>query len=277
MIKILAIATITLFLSACNGVPPYDGLAHEELAKNNQHFDYFYHDIDGQTVHGAMVGENTNPALIFIHGTPGDWKAWGQYLGDPDLNEELFIMAFDRPGFGGSDGGTPVLNLKDQGDAIIKTALKEHPGPFILIGHSYGGPVQVQIAQDHADHVAAMIILAGALDPVTQKARWYHYLANTWIAWRILPEPLKVTTKEMIALPPQLEAQQERLRDITISTTLIQGETDWLVPKANVDYAKMNIDSDHLNTITLDKQGHFLPWEQYDLVKSTIIEKASEN
>lgn len=51
--------------------------------------------------------------------------------------------------------------------------------------------------------------------------------------------------------------------------TVIQGETDWLVPVGNADYARENLK--HANIIVIEGQGHFLPWEQYTLVKAQIF------
>lgn len=234
-------------------------------------FESFEHVIDGHTVHGVMGGSPDKIPVIFIHGAPGDWKAWGEYMGDPQLQARSFMIAVDRPGFAGSDAGTPVLSLEKQASLIMEAALSERQGPFVLVGHSYGGPVQLEIAANYPDHTSSMIILAGAIDPDLQASRWYHHLANTWAGRIVLPDSLNVTTKEMLSLPAELMSQQSKLAHIEMPIVVIQGEKDWLVPPGNADYAEKELSTAKLEIIRLPKQGHFLPWLEYDLVKAQIL------
>jgi hypothetical protein len=44
----------------------------------------------------------------------------------------------------------------------------------ILVEYSHGGSIQMPMAIDQPDQVLAMIVLAGAIDPVLHKVRWYH-------------------------------------------------------------------------------------------------------
>lgn len=276
MIKLATLAMMALGLATCHKVPPYDGEYHQKQAMMNKKFESFTHDIKGQALHGVHAGEACNPAIIFIHGTPGDWKAWGRYLGDEELGRKAFMIAVDRPGFAGSDGGIPETQFKKQALAIITAAQKEHKGPFLLVGHSYGGPIQMQIALDFPNAVSGMIVLAGAIDPVLQTSRWYHYAGNTWLARNLLPQALNVATKEMLSLPDELANQRAKLKDVTAHTTIIQGSKDWLVPPGNTAYARKQLRNAPLEIIDLPKQGHFIPWEQYDLVKSTILKNLPE-
>jgi len=252
-----------------NSIPTYDGLSKEETARMGPEFRYFTHTIDGQNLHGAATGDQSAPAVIFIHGTPGDWRAWGDYLGDAALWDKVFMIAVDRPGFGLSAAEGPIVDFKAQASAIIGAALREHPGPFILVGHSYGGPIQIQMAADYPEHISGLIMLAGAIDPVLHKARWYHHLGGTWIGRAATSDVLEASIDEMLALPAQLEAQNSALKGLTMPVTVIQGETDWLVPVGNADYARENLK--HANIIVIEGQGHFLPWEQYTLVKAQIF------
>lgn len=271
MVRIVTIVVMSLIMSACNSVPPYDGEAHEQFAQKAKEFQHFTHEINNQPLHGVRTGHGKNPAIIFIHGAPGDWKAWGEYLGDEELRKHAFMIAIDRPGYAGSSTGLATLSLQAQAAAIIGAARKEHTGPFFLVGHSYGGPVQLQIAQDFPELVTGMLVLAGAIDPVAQKSRWYHHLAATWLGRQVLPQALNITTEEMLSLPNELKLQQPWLSAITAKTTVIQGDDDWLVPANNADYAKTQLHNAEVNIIALPGQGHFIPWERFDLVKRQLL------
>ena len=271
LFALLFAGILILGIYACTSVPPYDGEAHERIAHMDETFQHFTYESPDHTLFGVRTGTKDLPAVIFIHGAPGDWKAWGQYLGDAALQDRAFMIAVDRPGFARSGAGTPVLALETQASLIMEGALREHPGPFILVGHSYGGPVQVQMALDYPDHVSGLVMLAGAIDPVLQKSRWYHHLGNTWLGRAVIPTALDVTTKEMLSLPHELRKQQDRLATLDLPITVIQGEDDWLVPAGNAGYARDNFRAADLDVVVLNKQGHFLPWEQYDLVKTHIL------
>ena len=271
MIRLITLIFVHALLIACNGIPPYDGAAYEDTARSAHEFNVFDHNVNDQNIHGVHTGKLSNAAILFIHGAPGDWRAYGPYLGDKDLNAQAFMIGVDRPGYGGSGAGMPVLGLHDQAELIINAALQKHNGPFLLVGHSYGGPVQIQIALDFPEHVSGIVMLAGAIDPITQKSRWYHHLAGTFMGQWILPKALDVTTQEMLSLPAELHKQQARLTEVNHPITLIQGEKDWLVPLENAAYAQRHLTNADLEVMILPKQGHFIPWEQYDLVKAKIL------
>ena len=113
-------------------------------------------------------------------------------------------------------------------------------------------------------------MLAGAIDPVLQEPRWYHHLANTFLGRVILSKSMNVTTQEMLSLSGELEKQKEKLERIDCDITLIQGGKDWLVPRGNAHYAKSHLAASNIDFIVKEKQGHFIPWQQYCLVKEQI-------
>ena len=273
MLKIFMFIVVVVGLTTCTKIPPYDEEGLERQAQMNADFLPFEYSYNERKIQGVHTGKSCNPAVIFIHGTPGDWKAWGSYLGDKQLTDKAFMVAVDRLGFGKSGAETPELSLAKQAESIMLAARKEHSGPFLLVGHSYGGAVQMQIAIDYPKQVAGMIFLAGAIDPKLQRSRWYHYLANIWPVSALLPKPLQVATEEMLSLPSELSKQQPSLKSIKTPMSFIQGSDDWLVPAANTDYAKKQLTHAKLQMKVLPEQGHFIPWEQYELVKSTLLEK----
>lgn len=277
MIRNFLFCMLLLILTSCGKVPPYDEELGYQQAKVAMDFQRFKHSIDEQAFSGVHTGKACKPAVVFIHGAPGDWKAWGRYLGDQELLDKAFMISIDRPGYAGSGLGTPHTNMRKQSEIIMKGIRKEHKGPFILVGHSYGGPLQFQMAADYPDEVAAMIVLAGAVDPKLHYKRFYHRLGDVFFIRPFLPTPLKVTNKEMLALKTELLKLQPDIHKIKAATTVIQGEDDWLVPVGNADYAKERLTSvRNIEIIKLKDQGHFLPWEQYDLIKQQVLKHAQD-
>jgi len=216
------------------------------------------------------------PPVLFIHGAPGDWSAWGQYFADTDLNDNAFLLAFDRPGYGGSEKGKWEPDLKNQSDAFIQAAMKEHDGPFIAVGHSFGGPVAMQMAIDHHDKLDAMIILAGSIDPDLEKTKWFQYVADFPPVQWLVPSALNVANQEILPLKAELEKQQPSLKNVKTRIVVIQGKDDTLVPPGNADYAEEQLINADLTIIRIENRGHFLPWEEYDLVKTEILKLLPE-
>lgn len=225
---------------------------------------------------GGIICRSENPAaknLLFIHGSPGNWKGWKRYLEDRPFADQFNIIAIDRPGFGVSGAGKPERNLRQQAQLVHQAAISQWGADavYYVVGHSYGGPVAVQLALDFSHQVAGLLLLAPSLDPDLEKTEWYQSLAD-WqgVRWMV-PTELDVTNQEIMALAPELDKQRERLSAITQPVLLVQGGKDGLVPPANADYAEKHLTAAHLDVTRLPEQNHFLPWLEYELVKQQIL------
>lgn len=94
-------------------------------------------EVLGQSLQVAeMPGEGRTP-LVFVHGSPGSWKAWARFLDAPGLAGFGPRLAMDRPGFGGSGGAGVMLDLRRQAEVLA--ALIPAGRPAVLVGHSLGG------------------------------------------------------------------------------------------------------------------------------------------
>lgn len=238
----------------------------------------FLHSQNNRTISGVKTGKPCKPAILFIHGAPGSWTAWAKYLADEDLKEKFMMIAIDRPGYGGSDFSKPLTSIKEQAKLILNAALREHNGPFLVVGHSYAGPIQIQMSIDFPEKIKAHIKLAGAIDPKLHKERFYHILGDLFFIRPLLPRELKIANTEMLGLQSELTKQTADLSKIKTPTIIIQGESDWLIPKGNAKYAREKLtSSENLEIIELKDQGHFIPWKEYGLVKKQILKFATKS
>lgn len=53
-----------------------------------------------RTIHYIETGKADMPTLVFVHGSPGSWDAYKNYLSDTVLLQNFRMIAPDRPGFG---------------------------------------------------------------------------------------------------------------------------------------------------------------------------------
>jgi len=183
------------------------------------------------------------------------------------------MIAVDRPGFGDSGNGNVERSLEQQCRELAPVLDQAPPGQrIIVVGHSYGGPVAARLAMDHPGKITDLIILAGSIDPGQEHTAWYQYLAD-WppFSW-IVPTELVVANREIRHLKSDLTEMLPLWPRITQRVTLIQGEKDNLVPPENADFAARVIThARSFNIIRIPDQNHFLPWNQYPLVKAEIL------
>lgn len=214
------------------------------------------------------------PLVVFLHGSPGNWRGWADYLVDPELTAKAELVAVDRPGFGGSDAGVVERSLVEQARDISplldKAAARRR---VVLVGHSFGGPLAARLAMDYGDKVTDLVILAGSIDPAMEQTAWYQYPAD-WpvISW-LLPDVLVVTNREIRALKDELVAMLPLWPRVTQRVTVMQGGKDDLVPPENADFAqKMLTHAESVNIVRIPEMNHFLPWTRFAQVKAVILE-----
>lgn len=229
---------------------------------------------NGRNIHFVEITDGTpKPLVIFIHGSPGSWQVWSDYLSDPDLQKIAHMISVDRPGFGGSGRRQVERSLEMQCREIAPLLEKASPGQSVLlVGHSYGGPVAARLAMDDGQKITDLIILAGSIDPAEEHTKWFQYPADwSMVSWMV-PSDLVVANREIRHLKGDLTLMLPLWPTITQRVTIIQGENDELVPPENADFAaRVLIHAHPLDIIRIPNQNHFLPWNQFDLVKSEII------
>ncbi|NOT40671.1 MAG: alpha/beta hydrolase, partial [Alphaproteobacteria bacterium] len=180
-------------------------------------------------------------------------------------------VAIDRPGFGRSGPDDAVTSLAEQAAAIAAIIRANGAKPAVLVGHSLGGPIIAQVAADDPDLVAALVIVAGSLDPAQESVPFIQYVGDTWPVRALLPRMIRNANREIIALEPQLAALAPRLASIKVPVTIVHGTKDDLVPFANVDFMKKHLTGTKAMEVTaLDGQNHFLPWNSKDKVEAAI-------
>jgi hypothetical protein len=60
------------------------------------------------------VGNDTLPTAIFVHGSPGSWSAFVDFMKVDSLLEKVRMVSVDRPGFGHSGFGDAEESLENK-------------------------------------------------------------------------------------------------------------------------------------------------------------------
>lgn len=218
-------------------------------------------------------GDAGKPRVIYIHGTPGDATGWADFLVDPVPGSEA--IAVDRLGFGksGPSSGGGVDSFETQAGAIAPLLVKQGGKWPVVVGHSLGGPIAAWIAGAYSDKVSGLVIVAGSLDPDLEKPGIGQEIATTSLARWLMPRALDNSMGELNAAKAQTKLLAPLLERITCPVIVIHGTTDELVPYDNVKYIqKMLTHAASVQVITIQKQGHFVPWERPDLIREAVQE-----
>ena len=229
--------------------------------QNNLSIEEYRYRLEGGEIYAVQIGDKTLPALLLIHGSPGDWTAWKQLILSSNLTDRYRLIIPDRPGYQNSTfkGGS----LSTQSKAL-EVLMREHCHPCIVAGHSFGGALALQLAVDYPEKVAAVVSLSGTIAAPFQAPQWYNFLAkNKWMQ-PILSSGFKSSNQEMMSLSKDLFALESKLKELDQPFYLLQGGKDVLVNPASPFYFIKQFNQVHLKYH--DTWDHFIIWTEKDTV-----------
>jgi pimeloyl-ACP methyl ester carboxylesterase len=137
--------------------------------------------------------------------------------------------------------------------------------------------VVARFAADHPRRTAALVILAGSLDPSQEDVPWIQNVGDSWPVVAILPRTIRNANREIIALEAELRHLEPLLGTVSVPVFVLHGTADDLVPYANVAYMRSHFTgAAKLSVLQLHDQNHFLPWKEKRRVKETIRAAAEQ-
>ncbi len=219
---------------------------------------------DTASIHYVARASTGANLLVFIHGTPGDWKIFAPQLESALLADTATLVALDRPGWGRSsvDGGRVDPSLAEQ-SSLIGPALRDLKAKYdadnlVIVGHSLGGSLAPKIAMDHPAVVDAVVVIAGDLTDDYPAARWYNNLASWMIVSWMLPGSMAKANDEVLALRAGLADMKIHWRTIRAPMLVIQGQRDGLVDPRHADFAESLATDNVVKVVRFDDGDHLL-------------------
>ena len=228
--------------------------------------------VDKSKLHYAKTGNDTLPTLFFVHGSPGSWMKFGEYLKDKDLLEKYRMISVDRPGFGYSEFGN-VKGIDEQSRIISALLGKvQNSKPIYAIGRSYGGPMVVKLAIDNPGMFSGLVLLASALDPNAEKPeKWRRVLFKTPLNY-FVPGAWRPSSEELWHLKSELKELAGHYSEISCAVNILHGDNDGLVPVSNAAYAaKMFVNAKSVAVKIIPGANHFISDNNYDIVKEVLM------
>ena len=249
-----------------------DSDAKKEFDKKGIAVSFYNEAVDNTSLHYTKTGADSLPTLFFVHGSPGSWDAFKIYMMDTALLRHFRIISIDRPGFGYSNFGN-AMNLAEQAVIINKIIQKEDNNkPVHLIGHSIGGPVIVQLAQDYPDEFASLTILSGSISPKHEPKEYWRYLFMYTPLRLLMPGAFKPSNDEIVYFKKELYRIDTGYAAVQMPVTFIHGDADKFVTVKNVEYGKKKLAGNlNVKVIIIPGAGHFIPWEHFEIIRKHLL------
>jgi pimeloyl-ACP methyl ester carboxylesterase len=111
----------------------------------------------GARVHVRCVGHG-DTTVVLVAGFGGDTTGWVKV--EPAIASRARVCSYDRPGTGTSDPATSTSTFTSQA-TDLHTLLRRigEPGPYVVVGHSFGGAEAVTFASLFTDEVTGVILI----------------------------------------------------------------------------------------------------------------------
>jgi pimeloyl-ACP methyl ester carboxylesterase len=240
--------------------------------------------MNEQKVFYAARKLERRPVLLLIHGAGGSHLDW-----PPQLRrfEPLGSCAIDLPGHGRS-AGSARSTVNAYGDDVLELVRQLDLTEVILVGHSMGGAIALDIALRRLEQVVALVLVATgarlrvntALLELVDSDFGSAVDSIVSTAWGPDAEPDSVrrASQLMRSCDPDTMRMDfaacndfdimSQLGDIAIPTLVLAGSEDRMTPLKFGRYL-----ADHIPTaefVPIDGAGHMLAVEQPRLVSDAI-------
>ncbi|MGV8964943.1 MAG: alpha/beta hydrolase [Cellulomonas sp.] len=152
-------------------------------------------DVGGHTMHLDCSGTG-RPTVVLESGLGGTATLWNRIT--TQVGSSTRVCAYDRAGQGSSDAtDTPRdgVTIATELRSLLDTA--GEAGPFVLVGHSAGGPYVMTFAVQNSDDVAGMVLL-DATNPYDVGASLAGHTGSPASPMALLPSLARIGTAQLI-------------------------------------------------------------------------------
>lgn len=243
-----------------------------------------------------------SPTVVLLSGTGGAADEWMSVTdtsasGAPPtlskrsvfdtLAESTHVCAYDRPGTTRDTDAlspstlVPQPTTAAQGAADLEELLAaaEQPGPYVLVGASWGGMIAQLFARTHQDQVAGIVMVDAAsvyLSKTMTPLQWSKWMATIAAAHRAAPERespnYEASVAELRHSPaprrvPAAVLSSDQPWDLGVTP----GTSTWPAWLAAQDRLARSL---HATRISQTDSGHGIAVENPDLVVASVLSVA---
>jgi pimeloyl-ACP methyl ester carboxylesterase len=214
--------------------------------------------------------------VIWLHG----WARRGQDFAA--AANELALrgvasVALDLPGFGSSPAPASAGGARLYAELVMPALREIGDGPFVLVGHSFGGTIACVVAAQHPEAVRSLVLTgAPLLRPPSTKSSPRAYRTLRWLHARGVVSDARMEAarqrygssdyrhatgvmRDVLVISVN-ESYDDELARLEVPVTLLWGEDDREVPPDVATGASALLNTTHTLQV-LQGVGHLLPSE----------------
>ena len=283
------IITIGIVIIACLIFDHYvqfrrsDKVLKQIFAEQQINASIHYYNTHGRRMRYVAAGNDSLPALLFLHGSPGSISYYGRRYSDSSLNGRFKMYAVDRPGYGYSGLGDPEPSIQKQSEMIrpLLDSLNKARHPIIVVGSSYGASIACRLAMDHPELVDGLVLTGPAIAPGQETYFGITPFIEHWSVRWFIPRIFRSANTEKVHHKDELEKMLPYWKNIRVPVFYLQGAHDDIVDTTNAGFAReqlVNVPS--LEIKFLDGRKHLLAQYEWPAIRNAILsvyDKAIKN
>ncbi len=232
------------------------------------------------------TGAEPGPALLFIHGAGGNALLWGRVL--QAMPRRVEAVALDLPGHGRS-AGPGQSTISAYGDAVLGAVAALELANGVLVGHSMGGAIALDVALHEPSWLRGLVVLSAAAHSMATPEFLQQLARHPALArQRIIDEgygPATPQRERELAAKQLAEVDPEALRNdyaacsrfdarsrltaIRCPALLLCGAEDRLIPPPSVRALRDGLPAATFKLVP--GAGHMLPLERPAAVAEAIL------
>lgn len=232
-----------------------------------------------------IVGHDSGngPTVLLLHGWGTDHSTFRLMI--PELENSHRVIAPDLPGFGGSEEPKTAWDINSYSECVLQLLKKIGlPKVDIIIGHSFGGRIALELAAKHNLPTKYLVLLAshGLKDWVPLTRRTLQVMAPLAT---ILPSSIRNVITRKLSSPDYARTSgvmretfkkiinqdvSPYAKSISVPTLLIYGSEDTTTPPLFGENLHRLIPNSSLHLIP--KSGHYVHLDNPEAVNQFILE-----
>jgi len=227
---------------------------------------------------GSLFGEpyGEGPVrVIWLHG----WARRGQDFAaaaNELARRGVASVALDLPGFGASPAPSSPGGARHYAELVTPVFSEIGDGPFVLVGHSFGGTVACVVAADHPELVRSLVLTGAPLlrSPSSSSPKIYRALRGLHARGVVSDARMETARQKYgsndyrqatgvmrkVLVISVNESYEDELARLDVPVTLLWGEADREVPLDVATRASALLTTTHTLQSLLGI-GHLLPSE----------------
>ena len=240
---------------------------------------------DGCHLHVETHGDPASPPILLIEGMGGDLPGWSRTT--PNLERQLFVIAYDQRGNGWSDAPDEPQTMTTFVDDALAVLDVVEVGRAHIYGQSFGAMAAIELALAYPQRVRSLIVAAthaGGSSVIRLRASVPKEDASLAIFSPSYPVEHPDGVRALFAdgVPQSAHAQRrqweamqgyevaDRLGELTVPTLVMHGTEDRVISVDNGRFIADAIPGAEL--VLLEGAGHVYHWEQPEAADDAILD-----